>query len=52
MYKPETVLITGATGDFGKAFAKRFADIGSKLIIHGRDPQKVDALCAGLGNST
>lgn len=44
-YKPDIVLITGATGDFGKAFAKRFAAIGSKLILHGRDTAKVDALC-------
>lgn len=45
-YKPRIVLITGATGDFGKAFAKRFAAIGAKLILHGRDAQKVNALCA------
>ena len=41
-HKPEIVLITGATGDFGKAFAKRFSAIGSKLILHGRDPKKLD----------
>lgn len=45
-YKPDIVLITGATGDFGKAFAKRFAAIGSKLILHGRDSKKLDALVA------
>ena len=43
-YKPETVLITGATGDFGKAFARRFAAIGSKLILHGRNEQKLAEL--------
>lgn len=43
---PETVLITGATGDFGKAFAERFAKAGCQLILHGRDQAKVDALCA------
>jgi len=43
-YKPDIVLITGATGDFGKAFAKRFAAIGSKLVLHGRDPKKLDEL--------
>lgn len=47
-YSPEIVLITGATGDFGKAFARRFAKNGSKLIIHGRNQDKVDALCAEL----
>lgn len=45
-YKPAIVLITGATGDFGQAFAKRFAAIGSKLVLHGRDAKKVEALCA------
>ncbi len=47
-YTPEIVLITGATGDFGKSFAHRFAQNGSKLIIHGRNQDKVDALCAEL----
>ncbi len=44
-HKPAIVLITGATGDFGKAFAQRFSAIGSKLVLHGRDKAKVDALC-------
>lgn len=43
-YNPDIVLITGATGDFGKAFSKRFAAIGSKLVLHGRDPKKLDDL--------
>lgn len=43
-YKPECVLITGATGDFGKAFAKRFAALGSKLVLHGRSAEKLVAL--------
>lgn len=40
-----TVFITGATGDFGRAFAKKFAGAGWSLILHGRDQTKVDALC-------
>lgn len=43
-YKPHTVLITGATGDFGKAFAHKFADLGCALILHGRNEQKLHAL--------
>lgn len=50
-YKPDIVLITGATGDFGKAFAQRFAAISSKLILHGRDAKKVEALCAQYPNA-
>lgn len=44
-YIPETVLITGATGDFGKAFAARFHGLGCKLVLHGRTKEKLDALC-------
>lgn len=41
---PKIVLITGATGDFGKAFADKFATLGSSLILHGRSQEKLDAL--------
>ncbi len=45
-YTPKSVLITGATGDFGKAFAARFHALGCSLILHGRNQQKVEDLCA------
>lgn len=51
-YQPKTVLITGATGDFGKAFAKRFLDIGAQVILHGRNPEKVMTLHQELGHNT
>lgn len=51
-YKPECVLITGASGDFGKAFARRFAALGCKLILHGRDAKKIEALQKELGGDT
>lgn len=47
-YKPKIVLITGATGDFGSAFAERFAAAGSSLILHGRSQDKVDAMIHDL----
>ncbi|MAZ76639.1 MAG: NAD(P)-dependent oxidoreductase [Micavibrio sp.] len=47
-YKPECVLITGATGGFGEAFCERFAAIGAKIIVHGRSEAKVRALCEKL----
>lgn len=40
----KTVLITGATGDFGRAFARRFADGGFSLVLHGRNAEKLAAL--------
>ncbi len=40
----KTVLITGATGDFGRAFARKFFDGGYSLILHGRNAEKLAAL--------
>ncbi len=51
-HKPACVLITGASGDFGKAFARRFAALGCDLILHGRDAQKIAALQSELGART
>lgn len=48
-YKPRTVLITGATGDFGYAFCRRFAAMGCHLILAGRDVTKLDALQKKIG---
>lgn len=48
-YLPKCVFITGATGGFGKAFAQRFADAGCKLVLHGRNAEKLDALAKELG---
>lgn len=47
-YVPDVVLITGASGDFGKAFARRFAQLGSKLVLIGRNAEKIDLLRAEL----
>ncbi len=43
-YRPDVVLITGATGDFGKAFVRRFDALGCHLVLHGRSQEKLDAL--------
>jgi len=43
-HAPKVVLITGATGDFGTAFARRFAAIGSKLVLVARNAEKAEAL--------
>lgn len=47
-YIPKTVLITGATGDFGTAFAHRYAALGSSLILHGRSADKLKTLASGF----
>lgn len=45
---PTIVMITGATGGFGKSFAKKFAALGCKLILHARNEKKLDALIEEL----
>ena len=38
------ICITGATGDFGKAFIKRFQNDDVKFLLWGRSPEKLNAL--------
>jgi len=47
----KTVLITGATGDFGVAFARKFAAEGYSLILHGRNADKLAVLEAKLSDT-
>jgi len=47
-YTPKIVVITGATGGFGEAFARKFAAAGCALILTGRRAEKLDALAAAL----
>ncbi|MGB9152038.1 MAG: SDR family NAD(P)-dependent oxidoreductase [Alphaproteobacteria bacterium] len=47
-HHPKITFITGATSDFGAAFARRFAGIGSALILHGRNAEKLETLAKSL----
>jgi len=45
----KNILITGATSDFGVAFAKKFASAGAeKIYLHGRNAEKLAALQKAL----
>lgn len=44
-----TILLTGATSGLGLATAEALAPLGHRLLLHGRDPARVQALVARLG---
>ncbi|MBO0588570.1 SDR family oxidoreductase [Sporosarcina sp. E16_8] len=47
--KDKIILITGSTKGIGYALAKGFLDVGAKVIINGRDPEKTREVAAQLG---
>ena len=52
MVCPRTILITGATGAIGGALAKAYAAAGVRLILHGRNADKLQNIrhvCEGMG---
>ena len=46
------VLITGATGALGKATAQIFANANTRLVLTGRDPDKLATLTQSLPHNT
>lgn len=45
-----TILLTGATSGIGLATAEALAPLGHRLLLHGRNATKVQALVARLGH--
>lgn len=48
----KTILITGATDGIGFATAKRLADTGHRVLMHGRDREKLTRCRAAVGGNT
>jgi short-subunit dehydrogenase len=49
MKNPKTVLITGATSGIGAALAIEYAAPGVRLVLSGRDPERLAAVAAAAG---
>jgi len=47
--KNSKVLITGGSSGIGKATAKMFVDNGAKVVITGRDAQKLKLVAKEIG---
>jgi NAD(P)-dependent dehydrogenase (short-subunit alcohol dehydrogenase family) len=46
---PRTVLITGSTDGLGLALARALIAEGDSVLVHGRDPEKVERVAVELG---
>jgi NAD(P)-dependent dehydrogenase (short-subunit alcohol dehydrogenase family) len=44
-----TIMITGATSGLGRAVAEELAGRGATVLVHGRDPERIDRTVAELG---
>jgi NAD(P)-dependent dehydrogenase (short-subunit alcohol dehydrogenase family) len=50
-FQGTSVFITGATNGIGRLAARALADLGVRLIVHGRDPLKVERTVRELSSS-
>jgi NAD(P)-dependent dehydrogenase (short-subunit alcohol dehydrogenase family) len=42
--KDKVILVTGSTTGIGEAIARRVVDEGARVVIHGRDPERGEAM--------
>jgi NAD(P)-dependent dehydrogenase (short-subunit alcohol dehydrogenase family) len=45
----QTILITGSTDGLGRSVAAALVERGARVLVHGRDPDKVERVTAELG---
>lgn len=48
---PKTILVTGATDGIGLETARLLASLGHNLLLHGRNPEKLEAAAKELARS-
>lgn len=46
-----TLLVTGASSGIGEALARRLADLGANILVNGRNPQRIEAVCRDIEGS-
>ncbi|MDE3002351.1 MAG: SDR family NAD(P)-dependent oxidoreductase [Gemmatimonadota bacterium] len=49
MSNAKTIVVFGAYGRVGSALARRLAQQGTRLVLSGRNPERLQALAADLG---
>jgi NAD(P)-dependent dehydrogenase (short-subunit alcohol dehydrogenase family) len=47
----QTILITGSTDGLGLELARRLAGAGATLVIHGRNPQRLERALMAVGGA-
>ncbi|KAA1182903.1 SDR family NAD(P)-dependent oxidoreductase [Rhizobium tropici] len=44
----KTILITGSTDGVGRRVAERLAEMGAKVLVHGRNPARAEEVVSGI----
>ena len=45
----QTILVTGSTDGLGRRLAAELAERGASVLVHGRDPARVEAAASEVG---
>ena len=50
--KMKRILITGATDGIGLETSKKLVDLGHRVLLHGRNPEKMEKVASSLSSAT